>query len=886
MDQTYKPLFIDFYQSITKLKTMIKKIKNLISYFRFDPKRLSIKHLFVIAVFLFPFLGECTCTAEVQTNSLLKITLHRGNKLKPEELNATAKSYLPDHPRNCLDYGEKAYTLAIEQKRPSEIAKALNNMGAAYYNLGRYDSAMMFYQKALSYEKNKNDIANTLNNVALVYADKGKYDQSLEMHNQALAIFRKVNNADGEANTLNYIGNIGFNTGKYKDAIEQYEKSCKIREKIKSPELVNSINNIGNCYKAMKSNDQALSFYKKGLENSRKLNNKKLMATTLNLIGNLYWSTDKYDNAMEYYLESLALRREQNDIQGIANSFNNIGNIYNKLGNYPKALEYFGQSLQIYQKKGDNKKIASLLNLVGNAYMNLSDYKSALSFYLSALKLRKQKGDRREQIVSLNHIGTAFDNLHQNEQALGYYMLALEMSEGLKDSALIISVTNNLGNLYSNSGNYPKALNYFKHTLSLSKSTGDKYNLALSSRKIGEILLKKANYKEAKKLFDESLKIGQAINNEELVKKAFFDLYQYNDQLHNYASALNYYRLFVQKNESMLNKHNSETILEKQMNFEIESKEREIEKIEKSQRQEEKIQSLALEKQIVFRNSVILLTLLAFVFGFFIYRQNLFKKKTTTLLQEKYRLIGAANTKLKQDEIELQSLVETKDKFMSVIAHDIKNPLSGILGITEILAKQCENLKPATIKEYCNLIFESSKNLFELLENLLNWSKSQMGNNRFAPANMNLSYLIKEDIELFKQNAENKGIQFEVMLPEKAEVFADKEMISSVIRNLISNAIKFSFPDNTIKISCKQESDQTEVTVADQGKELTKEELQDLFRNNRHLTQKGTNNEKGSGLGLLLCKEFIEKHQGKIWAENGLNQETIFKFVLYGNHKP
>lgn len=235
---------------------------------------------------------------------------------------------------------------------------------------------------------------------------------------------------------------------------------------------------------------------------------------------------------------------------------------------------------------------------------------------------------------------------------------------------------------------------------------------------------------------------------------------------------------------------------------------------------------------------------------------------------------------LKKSEAELREINAAKDKFFSIIAHDLKNPLNSIVGFSDLLAEQVLEKNYEGIEEFASIIQNSSKGVMDLLMNLLEWSRSQTGRLQYNPEFIDLNVLINQIIELSADAALQKSITLNRKLPRNAPVIADKAMISTVLRNLISNAIKFTNPGGQIIVSVEQNQTESFVSVADNGVGIKKSMIGNLFKIEESYSTAGTQNEKGSGLGLILCKEFIEKHNGKIEVESEPGKGSKFTFSI------
>jgi signal transduction histidine kinase len=244
-----------------------------------------------------------------------------------------------------------------------------------------------------------------------------------------------------------------------------------------------------------------------------------------------------------------------------------------------------------------------------------------------------------------------------------------------------------------------------------------------------------------------------------------------------------------------------------------------------------------------------------------------------------------AEEALKKNEEELRKLNATKDKFFSIIAHDLKSPFNSIMGFSELLVEQVSENNLNGIAKFSGIILNSSKRAVDLLMNLMEWSRSQTGRMEFNPECFELVEFINEIERLFEDIARQKAIVIKKDLPHNCTVVSDKAMINTVLRNLISNAIKFTMPGGEIGISIIEKPDETIVSVKDSGVGISADRIEKLFRIDESYSTPGTNKEKGTGLGLILCKEFVEKHEGRIWVESQEGNGSVFSFSLPANEK-
>ncbi|MBN2484659.1 MAG: hybrid sensor histidine kinase/response regulator [Bacteroidales bacterium] len=240
--------------------------------------------------------------------------------------------------------------------------------------------------------------------------------------------------------------------------------------------------------------------------------------------------------------------------------------------------------------------------------------------------------------------------------------------------------------------------------------------------------------------------------------------------------------------------------------------------------------------------------------------------------------------KVEERTRQLQELNATKDKFFSIIAHDLKNPFNTMMGFTELLRDSFETFEPGQIKEYISILFETARSSYTLLQNLLEWARSQTNRLTLKPEITDLFTIVYNVVRFTELPVSKQNIAIENNIPAGTKVYVDVNTIETVLRNLISNAIKFSNNNNSIKIECSVAKNETIVCVSDNGVGISESNKEKLFRIDQNFSTKGTDSESGTGLGLILCKEFVEKNHGKIWVESASGKGSRFYFSMPNNN--
>ncbi|MCK4346247.1 MAG: HAMP domain-containing histidine kinase, partial [Bacteroidales bacterium] len=347
----------------------------------------------------------------------------------------------------------------------------------------------------------------------------------------------------------------------------------------------------------------------------------------------------------------------------------------------------------------------------------------------------------------------------------------------------------------------------------------------------------------------------------------------------NFKEAYRFDTIYYNLKDSLFSVRNTSKIAQLKEMYDTENKDKELAVLKSTQTME----SLEIKRRRTFKTYMtafaIILFLMMIAGLYYLY----LKRKTNKILSVKNKQQEETNQLLVESEKQLMDINDTKNKFLSIIAHDLISPFNALLGFTELMAEEAKSHHIDEIKKYSGIISQSLKNLHHLLENLLQWSKTQRGIIDFHPEFFDLSKTVSNLVTFFELSARKKKIKLSEDFKGGNIVYADANLVSAILRNLISNAIKFSPIGSWVKITSKEENGFIEVSVSDNGTGMKKENIEKLFLIDTHYTQKGTSNEQGTGLGLIIVKEFVEKNGGKIWVESEEKKGSTFKFTLPKN---
>jgi signal transduction histidine kinase len=648
--------------------------------------------------------------------------------------------------------------------------------------------------------------------------------------------------------------------------IDSLEVSLILNDEVKRVEILLSLNRL-----YIKKNPQ-LAFNKaeQAYELANKLENNRLKVLSLEALGMTYQGVlADYDRALEHCFEALKLAEYLKDISLQAFVLFSIGNIYEEAGDNLKALEQYLKAAVLEEKVDTGEKLIKIYQRLGIVNSNLSDFLKAHDYLFKAIRLSRDLANKSEEASSLYWLGESNRLGGSLDEAFKNHLEALKLRREIKETATEGSSLNKIGTIYRTQGNLNRALDNHKAALGIHKKNQNLAGLAESNNSIGEILMEKKSYNEALNFLKEGLKHSENSNSKYLLKTSYENLYTCNLGLGDISTALYYMNNLEGINSLIYNEENSRKMAEMESRYEMEKKEGEI----KLLIIDRELQQVALEKEKNFRYFLFIfsgLTIVIALLLFYLYKLN---KKNNLVLK-------ATNEKIASQNHELQELNATKDKFFSIIAHDMKGPLNSLTTFSKLLIHHSGSLTKEELEKLAKDLDQSLKNLFAFLENLLEWARSQTGAIDYKPQVINLKEITNNCLNLLQRSAENKSITLTESVDESMQVLADKNQILTVLRNFISNAIKFTNQKGLINVTAREVGDTIQISVMDTGVGMSKEVLAKLFHLEHKHSTKGTANEKGTGLGLILCKEFVEKNKGIVTVESVEGKGSTFRFTL------
>ena len=624
---------------------------------------------------------------------------------------------------------------------------------------------------------------------------------------------------------------IRFPVDKDKTARIYFQKAIDLAYKLRSQEQIAKVfltkgvyyRDNFNYFEAIKSLNKALPY----LENTK---DSKHLSKLYFHLGQSYFFVYSEDIAFKYYLKALNLYKKDNNEIGIAYCYNGIGTVYTKT-NRKVGLSYLNKSLALFKKNKFYKGISTSYINIANATENTEE---SIVLYNKSIAALENHNDDYNMAVNYNNLGDCYIHLKEFDRAVDYLEKALVISEKMKSKPLHALLYLNIAEIKMEHQLYDDAIRYSNLSLDFAKEKGD-------------IEIQAANI----------LALSNIYETQGDIKKAL----QYkNDYIATKDRALKYsdqkkMQLFQSLNE--LDK--SQYVVQK---LKIQNENSDL-----------KLQKKNNQAYFLIFVTIGLVSVVVILF-----LQKKAKNKIYAELKAKTDQISALKDNVQVQNDHLNDVNNTKNKLFKIIAHDLKNPLSSIEAFTDLMLQDDVECSEEDKVVFLNLIKESATKASEILNDVLIWALNQ--EQPVDNKKLSIKSLVDEELKLLEIQASQKEISIHNTVDANLDVVTDKNKVATVLRNLISNAIKFSYSKGAITISAAVVDKFIQITVKDNGIGMTTEEMHNLFIVDYKKSKTGTNNEEGTGLGLVLCKDFVQKLGGKIIVSSELNQGSALSFTL------
>jgi len=651
---------------------------------------------------------------------------------------------------------------------------------------------------------------------------QGNNTEGYQLFSKALYYSDSVKYFRGKAESLQRIGEVYYNWGDYNLSLQYFSKVRLLAKQHNFNELhAEALNYTGKYYHTIGDFNKSVAFYNKALEIDKNIHSDQTTFYLLGL-GKTYLNDCNIHMALKCYLDANKESLFLNDKMAKADAYNHLGSIYLALNQEEKSLEYHRKAIELRSELKNSEGLAKSFNNIGETFFYMNNIDSALYYFQNSYAKCIETGYKKGMIKALTNLGKANFKILQNEKAEAFLLCSLDSSQIRSYNNGILEASLALGNLYAYKKEYKKAIKYYEESLRCEK---------------------KAN------IHDFSIEIHHG-------------LFKCYNELEDYKTAIKYQIKLADAERYALQAENNSQLSELRVSFDLEKKEKENEVL----RKDNELKAMAIQ-----RSSAINYLFVAIITGMLL---------ISLLVYSRFAQKRKAHRELQMLNNKLETALDEKDKLFSIIAHELRNPLYWFQNLAEVLSKNFETMPKSKVQKSLEVLDDSAKNAFHLMDNLLQWSRSKL--NRITPkkALLNLHPVVDEVVVMYKTVILHKDIFLKNEIQAKQKVFADADMLNCILRNLISNAIKYTPAGGNISIESEIQGEECMITVFNSDSNIPHSLLNVLFDNDEIVSTLGQMQEKGSGLGLKLCKEYVELNEGRIWVTSESNTGTKFVFTL------
>ena len=527
------------------------------------------------------------------------------------------------------------------------------------------------------------------------------------------------------------------------------------------------------------------------------------------------------------------------------------------LGNLSEAISTFYEALDFAD---DLQTQSEIHTAIGDVYKQNNDYRNAFKQYDKAIEIFGEKdslysGEKWALALAYTNSGDGYLITNRQDTALKYFEKAMAIWESISNEMAIGYTHGNIGLALAGLGTYEKAENSIEKAVSILIDYQDYYAISIFYTYMADIYFEKKQYDRALRYAHESLDMAKEYKLKQQIRDANLKLYELYKKVGNSNEALRFHENYLIYKDSLTDIETVQEMADLRTEFEVGQKQAEVD-------------LLTAEKRT---QRIITIAIGAFAFILIVLAAIIYKY---------YRSKAKINRILGEQKAELERLNSTKDKFFSIISHDLRSPVAGFNGISQMIKMMVQTKQTDQLLEMTEHIDSSVDQLSKLLDNLLNWAMQQQGHVPNVPEKLSLKEMSEDLVKTLSTMAQGKSIELDADVPENLELWCDKNTTMTILRNLVSNALKFTPEGGKVGIRADEDGEMAKIEIYDTGVGMPQDKLKKLFQLQDKKSTYGTSGEKGLGLGLQLVHEFMEMNNGKIEVTSEEGKGTTFTLWL------
>lgn len=735
-------------------------------------------------------------------------------------------------------------------------------------DLARIDSLEKRYQQVSQLTREKIDLAIE---IASEYA---RFDsvKTFQLTNEILAGAAEIKFEQGESRAYAIMGRFYANTGRFDSAKHYYTTSLNKAKDIDfSGGMAAAYQSLAMIVEMEGAYDQSLAYLDSALtyiEGDQSDKGLLIKYNIYNAYGLNFYGQGLLDTALYYFHEALSIAQARNDKMTLGITYGNLGLVYDEKTDRVKAIENHKKSEEVARLIGDTIGIGYAYQNQGLIYLALEELDTARYYFEEAFQLFNQQNLVYEQSGALGGLGYIYQKQGRTAEALDTYHRAYQIDLQVGYELTIVQTELSISNMHLIAENYDSAEIYIDRVI---EHVGPEMESALVECWIlkAKIAIKKNQLAEALPMLLKGKSLSEKYKRLDHLTDALKWLSYVKEQQNQYQEAFEYQKQYVTLSDSLNSDEIARKIARAENLYELDKHQKSISLLQRENeivKAEQEIQEVTLRQQnqrnLMIAGSAGTVIVIVALFIYIQYRQ---RNKYAQVVEEK--------------NVQLSETMASKEKLFSIIAHDLKSPLSAFSSISSTLAQNIDAFEKDQIARFLKKFEASSQNLTDLLNNLLQWSLSQTGSLKVQPESLDIKTSMESAIKPLEDLAESKGIALRIEA-ESDTIAADARMLETIIRNLVSNALKFTDQGGLVKVYTQKKENTITVHVADTGIGMDEQETAKLFDVQHDPGKIGDHEEKGTGLGLILSRELVEKNNGTIGVKSEKNKGTTFFFTL------
>jgi len=746
----------------------------------------------------------------------------------------------------------------LAETKVDSIKVNLYNKIASEFIKVNYDSILPYAQKASNLSSKINfpvGKALALKNQSIYYFYAGNQVESINRMQASVNLLIEIDNDLELAKTYQSFGILFKNQGESTKALEKFELAVDLFQKAGNLKgQVDNLINCGNVYQNQAQLDKALDYFDQAKTINKDLNDLNLEASILSGEGLIAEKQGNFDMAIQKLEACAILFEELEDTRNVLGTYNNLANISRKQGNYLNAVQNFEKALALAEEMNNPRLQAIILNNLANIYLDINDDDRAASLYRKAISITKNI-DKSTYASLLSNLAIIQTRQKQYKEALKSLDSSLAIYNEQGNQSYLANTLFHIADNHFQLNNVSKAKQYYYDAKRAAEMMGDKYTSLFIYQGLAEIHL---NQKELDSAFYYSNKAFIYAKENEVLPEASSAselLYRIYKAKGNYTKALELLETHTKLNDSLFDQEKSKALgkLEAELEFKNLKEQLELERKNEILENEVKVNQ---KENYITALSISLLALIAVIFLLLKIRKE--KIKTNLMLSKKNLEISHQNKQLYESNLQ-------KSKLFSIISHDLRSPVNSLSQIFEMY-----KANQITEEEFNSWMPEISKNLNStrlMIDNLLSWAGESLNESQIDKKHIDVKAEVDELKDFFHTLLKEKKITLQNKIDHNFQAYMDPNAMKLVLRNLVSNAIKFCNPEDSIIISATTQEGLDRVCVQDTGVGMPADAAKKLFTDANISSIAGTHQEPGKGIGTVLCKTFVEENNGKIWVD-------------------